>query len=124
MLSGKVLHIGNQPVLLGRMEVKEITSCESVGSRLVVFSFDAPPTEERFLEETRRCLSAAGINAEPILGKRRVVRVKGAAQVGYGLRFDHLSPSDSLKFQTTGLGGHRRFGCGVFTPVLNAKVKE
>ena len=50
-------------------------------------------------------------------------RSKGL-RVGYGLRFDHLSPSDSLKFQTTGLGGHRRFGCGVFTPVLNAKVKE
>ena len=119
VLSGKVLAIGQSPVLLGRMVLSPIAPCESVGSRLVVFSFPngLEITEESFVAEASRQLGLLDIQAKPVLGKRRVFRVKGIKQVGYGLQFDQLRPGDSLRLQTDGLGGHRRFGCGVFSPV-------
>jgi CRISPR-associated protein Cas6 len=121
-LCGKVISIGESPVLLGRMTLSPIAPCESVGSRLVAFSFpdQLEITADNFLGEVRRQLGIVGIEAEPVLGKRRVFKVKGFKQVGYGLRLDGLSPVDSLRLQTDGLGGHRRFGCGVFTPIRKA----
>jgi CRISPR-associated protein Cas6 len=122
LLSGKVLSVGENPILLGRMTLGPIAPCEAAGSRLVVFSFPdgVEITEDNFLAESRRQVGQMGINSEPTVGKRRVFKVKGAKQVGYGLRFDHLSPVDSLRLQTEGLGGHRRFGCGVFSPIRKA----
>ena len=121
-LSGKVLSIGASPVLLGRMTLSPIAPCEGAGSRLVVFSFPdkIEITGESFLAEVRRQLARMGIEAVPVVGKRRVFKVKGVKQVGYGLRFDQLRPVDSLRLQTEGLGGHRRFGCGVFSPIRKA----
>jgi CRISPR-associated protein Cas6 len=119
VLSGKLLTIGGSPVLLGRMVLTPIAPCESVGSRLVVFSFPEglEINEENFGAEVRRQLGLLDLQAKPALGKRRVFRVKNVKQVGYGLRFDDLRPLDSLRLQTEGLGGHRRFGCGVFSPI-------
>jgi CRISPR-associated protein Cas6 len=119
ILSGKLLTIGESPVLLGRMVLSPIAPCESVGSRLVVFSFPdgLEITEENFEAEVRRQLSLRDLQAKPAVGKRRVFRVKNVKQVGYGLRFDDLRPVDSLRLQSEGLGGHRRFGCGVFSPI-------
>jgi len=119
LLSGKLLPIGGSPVLLGRMVLSPIAPCESVGSRLVVFSFPEglEITEETFGAEVHRQLILLDLQAKPALGKRRVFRVKNVKQVGYGLRFDDLRAVDSMRLQTEGLGGHRRFGCGVFTPI-------
>ena len=46
--------------------------------------------------------------------KRRVVRVKGVAIVGYALIVAGLSAADSVTLQESGLGGRTRFGCGFF----------
>ena len=48
--------------------------------------------------------------------KRRVVRVKGVAIVGYALIVAELSAADSLKLQESGLGGRTHLGCGYFSP--------
>jgi len=121
-LCGRVISIGEAQVLLGRMTLSPITPCDAAGSRLVAFSFPdrTEITAENFMTEVRRQLGILGIEAEPVLGKRRVFKVKGFKQVGYGLRFEDLQPPASLRLQYEGLGGHRRFGCGVFTPIRKA----
>jgi len=39
---------------------------------------------------------------------------------GYSLMLDGLSAADSLRLQETGIGRHRRLGCGVFVPHKSA----
>ena len=79
VLSGKVLSIGQSPVLLGRMVLSPITPCESAGSRLVVFSFPdkLEITEQSFLAEVNRQLGLLDIQAKPVLGKRQSLAGQG-----------------------------------------------
>jgi CRISPR-associated protein Cas6 len=54
--------------------------------------------------------------AEITVGARRVLRIKGMTIVGFAVVLCGLTDDDSLKIQANGLGGRRRFGCGVFVP--------
>ena len=67
VLSGKLLAIGGSPVLLGRMVLTPIAPCESVGSRLVVFSFPEglEINEENFGTEVRRQLGLLDLQVKP-----------------------------------------------------------
>jgi CRISPR-associated protein Cas6 len=45
------------------------------------------------------------------------VHIKGKKILGFGLTLKNLSPEDSMKILTHGLGGRRHMGCGIFSPV-------
>jgi hypothetical protein len=45
-----------------------------------------------------------------------VIDNDGAPVTGYSLMLDGLSPAASLRVLESGLGRHRRLGCGVFVP--------
>jgi CRISPR-associated protein Cas6 len=51
---------------------------------------------------------------EPLV--RRTLRVRDKQIVGYALAVTDLDANDSLRLQEVGIGGRRRFGCGVFLP--------
>jgi hypothetical protein len=91
-------------------------------------SFAQVTDPEWFLETARRKLAALGVEGEPALPRigagprageprRRVVRIKGRAIVGYSLVVSGLSAAHSLALQSAGLGGRTRIGCGFFLPV-------
>jgi CRISPR-associated endonuclease/helicase Cas3 len=44
------------------------------------------------------------------------LRIRDREIVGFALHVDGLGATDSLRLQATGIGGRRRFGCGVFAP--------
>jgi CRISPR-associated protein Cas6 len=132
-LAGKRLELDGETIRLGVPAVRTLAPAPSLVARLVTFK---PPTKEgdapdlspdRFLELARKKLSETGVTGEAQLpihldgdraGEplRRVVRVKGAAIVGYSLLVAELSAADSLRLQETGLGGRTQMGCGFFVP--------
>lgn len=81
-----------------------------------------------FLAAVRRLLTEHSIDGEatitltlsgPHAGqpRRRVVRIKSRAIVGYSLIVSGLSAEHSLRLQELGLGGRGRIGCGFFLPI-------
>jgi CRISPR-associated protein Cas6 len=77
--------------------------------------------EGRFDREIARQLSALGIATSAIRGRRRIVRIKDKAVVGYGVRIAGLDAAESLRSQEHGLGDRRKMGCGVFVPVRGSE---
>lgn len=124
-LAGKRLEVNDQSIRLGVPSVRTLEPTPAVIARMVTFKNAENP--EDFLATARAKLAELGVTGEPQLPihlegeragepKRRVVRVKGQAIVGYSLIVCELSAGDSLKLQEEGLGGRTRIGCGFFTP--------
>lgn len=132
-LAGQELALGPDKLRLGVPQVRALTPAASLYARLVVIKgfLEAGP----FLEAARRQLAELGLgSASPELvsragsvsfeGKagarsaelRRTLHIKGKTIVGFALRVCGLSAEESLILQEKGLGGRRRFGCGVFVP--------
>jgi CRISPR-associated protein Cas6 len=44
------------------------------------------------------------------------VTIHGKVVVGFAMRIADLGPEDSVRLQQGGIGGRRRFGCGLFVP--------
>jgi len=60
------------------------------------------------------CAASKG-SRSPVL--RRTVRIRDKEIVGFALRVEELSAQESVLLQARGIGGRRRFGCGIFVPV-------
>lgn len=61
-------------------------------------------------------MTALGVSEQAIfsIGKRRTIRIRDKEVVGYEVILEGLTADESLAIQTTGLGGRRHMGCGVF----------
>ena len=129
-LAGKKLSVGEAGVRLGVPAVRTLEPAASLYARLCTFK--NADTPEKFLATARAKLAELGVAGEPQLpvhldgerageAKRRVVRVKGVAIVGYALIVAGLSAADSVTLQESGLGGRTRLGCGFFLPLKGAK---
>lgn len=124
-LAGKKLDVAGVGVRLGVPAVRTLVPAPAVVARVVTFK--NADTPEQFLTTARGKLAELGVTGEPQLPihlegeragepKRRVVRIKGAAIVGYSLLVTELSAADSLALQERGLGGRTHLGCGFFVP--------
>jgi CRISPR-associated protein Cas6 len=133
-LAGRVLDLGGTRLTIGVPEVQALRPCAAVRSRLAVIRGFTEP--ESFLHAAKTQLAALGITEatvrlvprradRPWEGAggggagpwvRRTVRIRDRQVVGYALDVEGLGPDDSLVVQTVGIGGRRRFGCGLFVP--------
>lgn len=133
-IAGHVLDLEGTRLAVGPPYVRALRPAPALRSRLVVIRGFTEP--EPFLEAARTQLAALGIsNARVRLvprraprpwerdGRggqgpwvRRTVRIHDREIVGYALDVENLAPADSLLLQTVGIGGRRRFGCGLFLP--------
>jgi len=125
-LAGKRLLLGDVGIRLGVPALRTLEPATSLVARLVTFKNAETP--EQFLATARTKLAELGVSGEPQLPihldggragepKRRVLRIKDVAIVGYSLLVSELSASDSIKLQESGLGGRTKMGCGFFLPV-------
>lgn len=123
-LAGKRLELNGQTIHLGIPSARPLQSCPSLYARCVTIKkfTDAEP----FLDAARRQLEAHGINATLELPldeqgrfRRRILRIHDKTIIGFSLAAHNLSDDDSLRLQTTGIGGRRTMGCGLFNPILN-----
>ncbi len=125
-LAGSALDVNGHRLRVGIPHVESLIPTANLSARIVTFKAMVEP--DPFLACVRRHLTALGVSGDPQLvpstrepwtGRpfRRVLRVKGRAIVGYALRVLALTAEESVLIQERGLGGRRRFGCGVFLPL-------
>lgn len=129
-LAGARVEVAGVPLRIGAPAVAAVVPAPTVAARVVTFKTAVRERIEasRFLATARAKLALLGVDGEPAIPlivdgpragepRRRVVRVKGKAIVGYALTVSGLSAADSLTLQAMGLGGRTRMGCGFFLPV-------
>lgn len=134
LLAGKSLEIGEHKVRVGIPQTVALKSAARLYSRLVVIKGFLEP--QTFLEAAQRQLEelnirgkpslvpqshVAAANADKKIGSRspflrRTIKIRDKEVVGFALRVEELTAEESIRLQEKGLGGRRRFGCGVFIP--------
>lgn len=121
-LAGKRLIIGAHPIRLGIPQIFMLQPAQRLRSRIVTIKGFQEP--EPFLLAVKRQLDALEIQgtvAIPLNAAgepdRKAIKIKRYSVVGFGLEVSGLSDEDSIKLQIYGLGGKRRMGAGIFTPV-------
>lgn len=131
-LIGEELPLGDATVRVGPAEIFPLVPAVRLRSRMVVIKGFLEPTA--FLDAANRQLRAMGIQASAGIpwrrgmearevgadGKsplvRRTLEVAGKNIVGYAVEVAGLTADESITLQENGIGGRRRFGCGIFIP--------
>jgi CRISPR-associated protein Cas6 len=132
-LAGRRLDLAGSAVTVGVPAVRSLRPAAALWSRLVVIKGFMEP--EGFLAAAQRQLAALGVQGRAALmarttdravegrsaaGKeepiRRTLRIHDKDVVGFALGIEELTAEESIRIQVAGLGGRRRFGCGVFVP--------
>jgi CRISPR-associated protein Cas6 len=115
-LQGRVLAL-REPLQIGRGLVRSLLPYRTLYSPLVVTG-DA--SEDRFLATVQRVLSAWEMVCQVIVGQSGTRRVDTGVQTGFSLMLHGVTPQSSLHAQQSGVGGYRKFGCGLFVPHRSA----
>ncbi|MBD3284839.1 type I-MYXAN CRISPR-associated protein Cas6/Cmx6 [candidate division WOR-3 bacterium] len=133
-IAGKELNIGEYKIRIGVPQTRALVPSARLYSRLVVIKGFMEP--KPFLEAVQRQLDALNIKGKPSLVEqphiadanenkdvgthspvlRRTIRIRDKDIVGFAVRVEELTAEESLRLQEKGLGGRRRFGCGIFIP--------
>jgi CRISPR-associated protein Cas6 len=134
-LAGKELDLDTHKLRVGVPTTYTIKPAATLRSRLVTFKHHMEP--ETFLAKAQEELSKLNIKATPGITRRvgakslegrkeltadrspfirRTLRIHDKEVVGFAMEVSGLSADESLRLQETGLGGRRRFGCGIFVP--------
>ncbi len=135
-LAGKELDLDGHKLRVGVPTTYTLKPAATLRSRLVTFKHRMDP--DPFLAKAQEELSKLSINGTPGLIERsgarslegrkeqtadrstfirRTLRIHDKEVVGFALEVSGLSADESLRLQEHGLGGRRRFGCGIFVPV-------
>ena len=134
-LAGKVLEVGSGRLSVGVPATKALQPKVRLYSRLVVIKGFTEPLP--FLDAAERQFKALEIKGrlslvpQPQVAEtnqerpggskspflRRTTRIRDKEIVGFALIADNLTADESICLQEQGLGGRRRFGCGLFVPV-------
>jgi CRISPR-associated protein Cas6 len=139
-LAGKELRLGEHSLRVGVPYIAALKPTARLYSRLVTIKGFTEP--EPFLDAARRQLEEMGVRGTPALvgqhdvaevnrGKRsgtrspylrRTIRIRDKEIVGFAVRVEGLTAEESVLLQERGLGGRRRFGCGLFIPYRRSHV--
>jgi len=133
-LAGRTLRIADHDIRVGVPDVRALVPSTRLYSRLVIIKeFMAP---DGFLQAVTKQLLAMDIRGVPTLieqsqisktnkGRpcgthspflRRTIRIRGKEIVGFAVLIENLTAEESIRVQEAGVGGRRRFGCGIFVP--------
>lgn len=117
-LQGAELDIGGFTLRLGRAAtVRELLPHGTLYAHVVATADD---DELAFLDTIEAELAALHVPCRHICGRRQQIDNDGEMLTGFSLMLDGLSPTDSLRLLESGLGRHRRLGCGMFVPHRSA----
>ena len=119
-LAGKTIDVRGKSIRLGVPEVHILQPATSLHARYVTI---------KGYEEARGFEEAVGRQLDAIVdakdrpqitvevGPRRIMRVRQYTIVGFQLALHDLTDEASLTIQNRGIGGKRKMGAGIFTPV-------
>jgi CRISPR-associated protein Cas6 len=134
-VAGKQLELDGHTIRVGVPETRALIPAARLRSRLVVIKGFLEP--DPFLAAVQRQLDELEVRGLPALVRRqmprsleghseatpdrcpfirRTLRIRDKAIVGYALEVTNLTEGESITLQERGLGGRRRFGCGIFLP--------
>lgn len=133
-LAGKDLNINGSVLKVGVPSTRALIPSARLYSRLVVIKGFTEP--ETFLEAAQRQLSKMDVKGVPYLINqehikeanrernggthspylRRTLKIRDKEIVGFAMGVENLTAEESVLLQEKGIGGRRRFGCGVFIP--------
>lgn len=113
-ICGKTLQLRDSLVRVGPLQVQLIQPVPALRSRIVTIKNAL--TEERMREKIEEALDTTRTSANIRILRRRIISIHGRKVVGFGIHLSDLTDEVSLSIQVAGLGGRRRFGCGVFLP--------
>ena len=111
-LSGQALEVAGHVLQVGAARERSLLAHPTLHAHLVASSSG----ENEFLEEVAERLRELDISCKWICGKRVDLRDGEQVISGYSLVVYELNPEGSLRLQQEGLGGERRYGCGLFIP--------
>ncbi|MBI1173775.1 MAG: type I-MYXAN CRISPR-associated protein Cas6/Cmx6 [Sideroxydans sp.] len=111
-LSGQTLDVGGHALQVGAARQRLLQAYPTLHAHLVA----SAEGEEEFLAAVSARLSELDIPCKWICGKRVELRGGEGTIPGYSLVVHDLKPEGSLRLQQMGLGGERRYGCGLFVP--------
>src|SRR5437867_1714238 len=114
-LAGQRLDVAGHAVRLGAPQIYLLRPSSALYSRIVVIKGYTEP--EPLLDAVCRKLQELGVQGEPVVGPRRVLKVGTHTIVGFAVAARELSDDASILLQERGLGGRRRMGCGIFNPI-------
>lgn len=121
-LVGAELDIKGHHIGVGLPEVHPLVPASSLSARMAIIK--GCENAEAFAEAVKRQLTELDIRAQLEVGPRLVQRIGGRTIVGFALRLHHLDEADSIRLQEVGIGGRRRFGCGLLRPSRVAPPEE
>jgi CRISPR-associated protein Cas6 len=115
-LDGQVLRIGQNLIQLGTLTGQSLHPTTRLRARLVVIKQAGNETDDKvlFAVALGKKLGEMDIKHLPLIGGKRVLRIRDNTVCGYEVTFPDLSYAESLTLQRRGIGGKRRMGCGVF----------
>lgn len=109
-LSGKQLNVDGCALEVGAAREKKLLPATTLHAYIVESSMG----EVEFLADMTAKLQEMKIPCKLICSKQLSVNSPRQMLTGYGLVLHDLKPDASIQIQSVGLGGARRFGCGMF----------
>ena len=114
-LQGEQLEFGDYQIVVGKANVKTLSTYEVQFSHNVIF--DPSMKEEQFLEHTADELRKLGIKPRKLMsGMQQKLRTPDGDVMTRSLMVADLEPQEAVALQETGLGDGRLLGCGIFIP--------
>lgn len=112
-LSGQRLDLGGTAEV-GNLSLRELSPAAVLYSSFVSYGM---ADEAVFMTECHREVEGLGFrHVRLICGKARRSAGDSAEVFGFSLMVHGLSAAESLRLQSSGLGGLRQSGCGIFVP--------
>lgn len=115
-LQGTELALGELRLRVGAAQVRELQPWGTLYAHAVAAAQGLD--EAGFLRQVQHALQALQAGGRAICG--RVQCLEGGRLTGYSLMVDGLSDGQALRLLDSGLGAHRRLGCGLFVPHRSA----
>lgn len=114
-LAGKTYRIRQNSIRLGVPTIALIQPSTSLYSRFVTSKHAEVESdmEIKLVEYLREMDSRAQVEIQ----RRRVMMIHGKKVVGFGVKLENLEEEVSVRIQSEGIFGRRRYSAGVFLPV-------
>jgi CRISPR-associated protein Cas6 len=109
-LCGQQLNVGGSVLQIGSAKAKQLLPANTLHAHMV----ESTLGEVEFLAAMQQQLQAMNVPCKLICDKHVTIRTANRQLTGYGLVLHDLKPAASLLIQGLGLGGSRRYGCGMF----------
>lgn len=121
-LTDNTLDIGGHPLTVGKAKEKPLVNASVIFSRYVLS--DKAEEENDFLQRMANEINnLSGVKVKKMLcGKSHWINTDNGSEYARHLMIADLDSDPAIRIQQYGLGGGRKFGCGVFVPHKGIKT--